>query len=279
MWRCGTISVPPTTVSQLTSERSFGGCTGGLVGQGCTNGLVCCSVTDWNDPSSFAHNTIEIEGLPIHYVEAGKGPLVLLLHGFPYTWFEWRHQIAALAKAGYRVIAPDIRGFGTSGKPPQTEDYTLLHCAGDAIGLLRALGAASAVVVGHDLGAWVAATTARMRPDMVRGLALISTPVGAREAVRPSVAWAAMEQSMEGKLYHDYFQQPGLAESELDHDLARSLRGIFHAISGDAQGAERWRLFIKPGECLLDPMPDPAHLPASAAASCAGRICSAVWQR
>lgn len=223
--------------------------------------MVSRRVTDWNDPGSFAHSTIEIEGLPIHYVEAGNGPLVLLLHGFPYTWFEWRHQIGPLAEAGYRVVAPDIRGFGQSEKPQRSEDYTLLHCAGDAIGLLRGLGANSAVVVGHDLGAWVAATTARMRPDMVRGLALISTPVGAREAVRPSVAWAAMEQSMEGKLYHDYFQQPGLAEVELDCDLARSLRGIYHAISGDAQGAERWRLFIKPGERLLDTMPDPARLP------------------
>ncbi len=218
-------------------------------------------MTHSDDPANFTHDTAIVDGLPVHYVMAGEGPVVLLLHGFPYTWFEWRHQIAALADAGYRVVAPDIRGFGQSGKPVRTEDYTLLHCAGDAVGLLRAIGATNAVVVGHDLGAWVAATTARMRPDMVRGLALISTPVGAREAVRPSVAWAAMEQSMDGKLYHDYFQQPGLAEAELDHDLARSLRGIYHAISGDARGAERWRLFIKPGESLLDTMPDPERLP------------------
>lgn len=213
------------------------------------------------DPGGFTHQTVSIEGLPVHFVEAGQGPAVLLLHGFPYTWFEWRHQISPLAAAGFRVIAPDIRGFGESGKPDRTDDYTLLHCAGDAIGLLGALGEQQAVVVGHDLGAWVAATTARMRPDRVRGLALLSTPVGAREAVRPSLTWAGLEQAMGGKLYHDYFQQPGLAEAELDRDPARSLRGIYHAISGDAQGAERWRLFIRPGEALLDTMPDPARMP------------------
>lgn len=213
-------------------------------------------------PGSFNHQTIAVEGLPVHFVEAGQGPAVLLLHGFPYTWFEWRHQIGPLAAAGYRVIAPDIRGFGETGKPERAEDYTLLHCAGDAIGLLRALGIERAIVVGHDLGAWVAATTARMRPDMVTGLALLSTPVGAREAVRPSIAWAALEQAQAGKLYHDYFQQVGLAEAELDRDPARSLRGIYHAISGNACGAERWRLFIEPGEALLDTMPDPAQLPA-----------------
>lgn len=224
--------------------------------------------------AEFTHHTVQLEGLPVHYVEAGAGPTVLLLHGFPYTWFEWRHQIGALAAAGYRVIAPDIRGFGQSGKPARTEDYTLLHCAGDAIGLLRALGEERAVVVGHDLGAWVAVTTARMRPDMVRGLGIISTPVGAREAVRPSIAWAKLEQAMAGRLYHDYFQQPGLAEGELDSDPERSLRCIFHAISGDAKGVERWRLFIRPGETLLDTMPDAARLPAWLPQSALGEYAS-----
>lgn len=218
-------------------------------------------MTHPDNAGSFNHQTIAVDGMPVHFVEAGQGPAVLLLHGFPYTWFEWRHQIGPLAAAGYRVIAPDLRGFGLTGKPERTENYTLLHCAGDAIGLLRALGVDQAVVAGHDLGAWVAATVARMRPDMVRGLALLSTPVGAREAVRPSLAWAGLEQSKGGKLYHDYFQQPGLAEAELDRDIARALRGIYHSISGDASGAERWRLFIQPGETLLDTMPDPARLP------------------
>jgi len=232
-----------------------------MVGERHPQRLARLNMAGADDPAAFAHRTAELEGLTVHYVEAGEGPLVLLLHGFPYTWFEWRHQIAPLAAAGYRVVAPDIRGFGQTGKPERIEDYTLLHCAGDAVGLVRALGEDSAVVVGHDLGAWVTATTARMRPDMVRALAVLSTPVGAREAVRPSKAWAAMEQARAGKLYHDYFQQVGLAETELDRDLARSLRGIYHAISGDAKGAERWRLFIEPGEALLDTMPDPERLP------------------
>ena len=93
-----------------------------------------------NNPSAFAHQHVTVNGIRIHYVEDGTGPLVLMLHGFPYTWFEWRHQITALASAGFRVVAPDIRGFGESDKPARIEDYTLLHCAGDAVGLVHALG-------------------------------------------------------------------------------------------------------------------------------------------
>ena len=221
-------------------------------------------MTDWNDPSSFAHNTIEIEGLPIHYVEAGKGPLVLLLHGFPYTWFEWRHQIGPLAAAGYRVVAPDIRGFGQSGKPARAQDYTMLHSAGDVVGLVAALGEPGAVLVGHDLGAWVAAAAVRLRPDLFRALAILSTPVGPREAVRPSLGWERIERERGGKMHHHYFQEPGRAERELDADIASSLRGIYHAISGDARGAERWRLLTRPGETICDTMPDPGadRLPA-----------------
>lgn len=209
------------------------------------------------DPDHFTHHTVDLGGLPVHYVEAGEGPAVLLLHGFPYTWFEWRHQIGALASAGYRVIAPDIRGFGDSGKPARTEDYTMLHSAGDLVGLLSALGEPDAVVVGHDLGAWIAAAAVRLRPDLFRALAMLSTPVGPREAERPSLGWERIERERGGRMHHHYFQEPGRADRELDADIASSLRGIYHAISGSAQGAERWRLLTRPGETICDTMPDP----------------------
>jgi len=214
-----------------------------------------------NDPAAFTHHVIEANGIAIHYVDEGAGPLIILLHGFPYTWFEWRHQIIALSQAGFRVVAPDIRGFGESGKPTRIEDYTLLHSAGDVVALLAALGEPRAVLIGHDLGAWVAAYAARLRPDLFPALALVSTVVGPREAQRPSAGWAALHERFGGKFYHHYFQEPGLAEGQLDADITKSLRSIHHAISGDAQGAQRWRLFVMPGETVLDTMPDPGATP------------------
>ena len=214
-----------------------------------------------NNPSAFAHQHVTVNGIRIHYVEDGTGPLVLMLHGFPYTWFEWRHQITALASAGFRVVAPDIRGFGESDKPARIEDYTLLHCAGDAVGLVHALGETHAFLVGHDLGAWVAAAAARLRPDMFHALAMVSTAIGPREALRPSSNWAAIAAQGAGQLYHHYFQEPGRAEAEMDEDIERTLRSIYHAISGIAHGDARWRLLIRPGERLLDTFPDPGHVP------------------
>lgn len=214
------------------------------------------------DPAAFAHRFADVNGITIHYVDEGTGPLVILLHGFPYTWFEWRHQIGALKRAGFRVVAPDIRGFGESGKPELVEDYTILHSAGDVVGLLAALGETKAVLVGHDLGAWVAAGAARLRPDLFPALALVSTAVGPREPQRPSVSWAAIQAQTGGQFYHHYFQHPGLAETQLDADVARSLRSIYNAISGTATDAERWRLVVMPGETILDTMPDPGAAPA-----------------
>lgn len=214
-----------------------------------------------NDPAAFAHHMVEADGLAIHYVDEGVGPLVILLHGFPYTWFEWRHQIAALAQAGFRAVAPDIRGFGQSGKPDRIEDYTILHSAGDVVALLAALGEDRAVLVGHDLGAWVAAAAARMRPDLFPALALVSTVVGPREPQRPSAGWAKLAEQTGGCFYHHYFQQPGLAEAQMDADVARTLRGAYNAISGSVTDAERWRLLVMPGEPLLDTFPDPGSVP------------------
>jgi pimeloyl-ACP methyl ester carboxylesterase len=214
------------------------------------------------DPAAFTHCFAEVNGITIHYVDEGTGPLVILLHGFPYTWFEWRHQIAALTRAGFRAVAPDIRGFGQSGKPERVEDYTILHSAGDVVGLLAALGEVQAVLVGHDLGAWVAAGAVRLRPDLFPALALVSTAVGPREPQRPSVGWAAIEAQTGGQFYHHYFQHSGLAEVQLDADITRSLRCIYNAISGSAAESDRWRLVVLPGETILDTMPDPGEIPA-----------------
>ena len=107
---------------------------------------------------------------------ARPGPLVVLLHGFPESWYSWRHQLTALAEAGFHAVAPDQRGYGQTGRPSRVDEYTILHLAGDVIGLLDALEEPDAVVVGHDWGAPVAWHTALLRPDRVRGVVALSVP-------------------------------------------------------------------------------------------------------
>src|SRR4249919_1402742 len=106
--------------------------------------------------NEISHRMIETNGIRMHVAERGAGPLVVLLHGFPESWYSWRHQIEALAGAGFRVVAPDQRGYGATDAPEEVERYTLLDLVGDVIGLIDALGGGRAIVVGHDWGAPVA---------------------------------------------------------------------------------------------------------------------------
>ncbi|HZD74288.1 MAG TPA: alpha/beta hydrolase [Actinomycetota bacterium] len=133
--------------------------------------------------TEIAHRFVETNR--IHIVEAGSGPLVLLLHGFPELWYSWRHQLRALAEAGFHAVAPDQRGFGQTDRPEEVADYTMLQLVGDVVGLLDALGADQAVVAGHDWGAPVAWNTALMRPDRVRGVIALSIPYRPRGSASP----------------------------------------------------------------------------------------------
>jgi len=122
----------------------------------------------------WAHRSISANGSRFHVVEAGSGPLILLLHGFPEFWWTWRHQISDLADAGYRVAAVDLRGYGGSDKPPRGYDgYTL---ASDIAGLIRALGERDAMLVGHDWGGFLAWTAAAFHPRMIRRIAVLGMP-------------------------------------------------------------------------------------------------------
>src|SRR5207248_2857223 len=117
---------------------------------------------------------------------AGAGPLVVLCHGFPESWYSWRHQLAALAEAGFHAVAPDMRGYGQTDRPEAIDQYTLLHLVGDMVGLLDVLGAEQAVIAGHDWGAPVAWNAARLRPDRIRGVIGLSVPFVPRGPVRPT---------------------------------------------------------------------------------------------
>jgi len=126
--------------------------------------------------SSLTHRFVDVNGVRLHIAEQGQGPLVLLLHGWPESWYSWRHQFGPLVAAGYRVVAPDQRGYARSEQPPDVTSYTLLHLVGDVIALIEELGEEQAVVVGHDWGAPVAWTAAMLRPDKVRAVAGLSIP-------------------------------------------------------------------------------------------------------
>ncbi|MGI8794704.1 MAG: alpha/beta fold hydrolase [Acidimicrobiales bacterium] len=182
--------------------------------------------------TSLQHRTVEANGIRIHAVERGEGPAVLLVHGFPESWYSWRHQLPVLADAGYRAIAIDVRGYGRSSKPTAVDAYRMVNHVADNVGLLDALDIDTAHIVGHDWGAPIAWNSALLRPDRFRSLALLSVPYSPRSETRPLSVFEAMGGDEE--FYMVYFQQPGRAEAEIEQDVRRWLLGFYFSASGDA---------------------------------------------
>ncbi|MBM4246709.1 MAG: alpha/beta hydrolase [Deltaproteobacteria bacterium] len=184
--------------------------------------------------SELRHRTLSTNGIQMHVAEAGDpgAPLVLLCHGFPESWYSWRHQLPALAAAGYHVVAPDMRGYGQTDKPEDVRAYTQLHHVGDMVGVLDALGASTATIVGHDWGAPVAWNAAALRPDRFTAVAGLSVPWAPRAPMPPT----GLMKMMFGDqwFYFLYFQEPGKAERELDANAETFLRAFLYSISGDA---------------------------------------------
>ena len=184
-----------------------------------------------DDVPGVRHRYVETRGLRMHIAEAGEGPLVVLLHGFPECWYSWRHQLTALAAAGYHAVAPDQRGYCRTGGPQAADQYTMLHLTGDVIALLDALGEERAVVAGHDWGAPVAWHTALLRPDRVRGVIGLSVPYRPRGSAPPI---ATLRSSVGDGFYMIYFQRPGVADAELARDLRQTFTRVLYGASGDA---------------------------------------------
>ena len=205
---------------------------------------------------------IDTGGLDQSVLVAGEGPLVVLLHGFPELAISWRAQIQALAAAGYRVAAPDMRGYGESGKPERAGDHTILHLVGDVVGLVRALGEDRAVVVGHDWGAAVAWHCALMRPDLFTAVAGLSVPFQPRRAGGPPIAAmrAISEKAGLGDLYITHFQDAD-AHAALDADPETALRKMFWAYDGATPAAHRHTGFLSSGQSMTDSISDTAILP------------------
>jgi epoxide hydrolase A/B len=213
----------------------------------------------------FRHRTICTNGIRMHIAEAGRGPLVIMCHGFPESWYSWRYQLTALAEAGFHAVAPDMRGYGQTESPQAIDQFTLFHLVGDVVGLLDALDESEAVIIGHDWGAPVAWHAALIRPDRFRGVVGLSVPYRPRPAgtARPT---SLMPQTADAIFYQLYFQQPGVAEAEFERDHRQTVRSLLHAASGEARASAQVQGggagMVPRGAGLLGGYSGPSMLPA-----------------
>nr|WP_249141859.1 alpha/beta hydrolase [Bradyrhizobium diazoefficiens] len=213
----------------------------------------------WGDPAmpGVRHRMIETNGIRLHVAEQGEGPLVILCHGFPECWYSWRHQLTALAKAGFHAVAPDLRGYGRSDRPEEVEKYTILHDIGDIVGLLDALGAGQAVIAGHDIGAAIAWQAALLRPDRFSAVIAMSPPFRPRAFGDSPAPPTTLMPRNENAVFYQLFLQTPEAEVGLGRDLRRTFRSQFYLQSGDrpasAGGGFVAGMVPRKGTVLADP--------------------------
>jgi pimeloyl-ACP methyl ester carboxylesterase len=198
--------------------------------------------------------TISANGIEIFLLEQGQGPLVLLCHGWPELSYSWRHQIPALAAAGFRVAAPDMRGFGRTSAPAEIDAYSIFDHVGDMVALVAALGEKQAVIVGHDWGAPVAWHAAMFRPDVFTAVAGLSVPPPFRGRGRPL---ESLRDIGICNFYWQYFQTPGVAERELERDVDVTMRTVLGHGFSDPQAS----LFVADGKGFLGDASDITRLP------------------
>ena len=178
---------------------------------------------------------IESNGITLRIAEMGEsGPLLLLAHGWPESWYSWRHQIVSLANAGYRVVAPDMRGFGESQAPPNVGDYDVIHTSADLVGILDVLGEETAVLVGHDWGAIIAWQTVLLHPERFTALITMSVPYRGRPAQSPM---ERMTQSAGDNFqYIVYHNEPGgVAEAEYDANPRGLISHVYLGIAANSE--------------------------------------------
>jgi len=198
-------------------------------------------------PSS---RTISANGIELFVVEEGQGPLVLLCHGWPELSYSWRHQVPALAEAGFHVVVPDMRGFGRSSAPADIDAYSILDTVGDMVALVSALGEKQAAIIGHDWGAPVAWHAAMFRPDIFTRVGGLSVPPPLRGRGRPL---DTLRENGIANFYWQYFQTPGIAEAEFERDVALTMRTLLGRGFSDPAAS----LFLQDGKGFLgNPAPD-----------------------
>lgn len=209
------------------------------------------------DRTSITHHYISVNGIRYHYAAAGRGPLVVLLHGFPELWYSWRHQLTALAAAGYHAIALDLRGFGASGVTRHTQDYSLFQHARDVKALIDHTGSGQAVLVGHDWGANLMWLMAQLYPQTVSAVAALSIPF------YPEPRDPALIRRQWSSVFTN-FERAGIVEAEFEKDPEGFFERFFYSLSGDAPAGTVEKLYTKTSvrDRLLTSMPAPKVLPA-----------------
>ena len=207
----------------------------------------------------FQLQEFETNGINLRAAVEGTGPLVIMVHGFPELWYSWRHQIRPIAQAGYRVVAPDVRGYGGSDKPHEVEAYDMETLMKDVVGLIDTLGEEKAILIGHDWGAPICWNTAALHPSRVSAVAGLSVPYRGRLDISAIDLWRKIYQDK--FFYQVYFQEEGVAEAELEADVRTSLRKIYYSISGDVPNLDSW-LQRGPTETLLEAFDDPDPFPS-----------------
>ncbi|MGI8550067.1 MAG: alpha/beta fold hydrolase [Dehalococcoidia bacterium] len=217
-------------------------------------------MTERTASPAVRHRFVETNGIRMHIAEQGSGPVVVLCHGWPESWYSWRHQLQALADAGFHAVAPDQRGFGQTDKPEAIDQYTLLHLVGDIVGLLDALGEETAVIAGHDWGAPVAWNAAMMRPERFRAVIGLSVPYRSRGegGVPPT---QNMPQTDDARFYQLYFQEAGLAEAEFERDVRSTLRRVLFGGSADSPKESGLSAMVPRRGGFLSKSIDPDPLP------------------
>lgn len=211
--------------------------------------------------NDWQHRTYLCNGVRLHAVVQGEGPTVILVHGFPESWYSWRRQIPVLAAAGHRVVAIDVRGYGRSSKPTRVDDYRMLKHVGDLVGLVEALDVSSATLIGHDWGAPIVWHSALLRPDLfpaVAGLSVPYAPPAPAAAPAPTERMRAM--AGDDEFYVKYFQRVGPAEAEIEADVRRWLLGFYWCASGDVWNGPNISL-VERGRQLRDKFVYPEDMP------------------
>lgn len=234
---------------------------------GCRPGTAGDAVTDdgrrtGRDRPTVRHRQVATNGIDMHIAEAGSGFPVIFLHGFSELWYSWRHQLPAIAAAGFHAIAPDQRGYGGTDAPPDVRSYSMRHLTADVVGLLDALGAERGVLVANDWGSGVAWACAELYPQRVAAMLHLNIAY-ARRGDEPPTSFI---RKFAGDHFNFalYFQQPGVAEAELDRDPRDTIRRFRYALSGDAPPGTVEYLFMekRSGAPMLEGMPSPERLPA-----------------
>ncbi|MFZ6004620.1 MAG: alpha/beta fold hydrolase [Actinomycetota bacterium] len=209
---------------------------------------------------STTERTVSTNGVDLHVVEAGEGVPVIFVHGFPELSYSWRHQLPAIADAGFRAVAPDMRGYGRSSRPEEVTDYDIVHLTDDLVGLLDDLGEERATFVGHDWGSMVVGALSRLHPERVAAVVAMSVPLLPRGPM-PPIQMLRMALG-DAFFYMVYFQEPEVADADLGADPATTMRRMLAGISAiDGETVDTSAMSANDGRGFVDRLPEPAGLP------------------